>query len=222
MGYVLAGRPGEPRACARCSCTPWGAGAWPAPPWPTWPGRRCRPGSSWRPSRARACRAAAGNRAPGSAGHRPRPAAARGRAADVLPRRDRRWWPAWAPPRSAGTRSRSSCSSSWCCARRLRHDDRLAALDADLARLPGVLVAFSGGVDSGMLLAAAVRALGAGRVVAGRRRLSPSLPGPPSVRPRPRSPPRSGSATSSPRRTSSTAPDTSPTPATAAPSARPS
>jgi pyridinium-3,5-biscarboxylic acid mononucleotide sulfurtransferase len=54
-------------------------------------------------------------------------------------------------------------------------DDRLAALDADLARLPGVLVAFSGGVDSGMLLAAAVRALGAGRVVAATA-VSPSLP----------------------------------------------
>jgi uncharacterized protein (TIGR00268 family) len=54
-------------------------------------------------------------------------------------------------------------------------DDRLAALDADLARLPGVLVAFSGGVDSGMLLAAAVRSLGADRVVAATA-VSPSLP----------------------------------------------
>ncbi len=54
-------------------------------------------------------------------------------------------------------------------------DDRLAALDADLARLPGVVVAFSGGVDSGMLLAAAVRALGADRVVAATA-VSPSLP----------------------------------------------
>ena len=54
-------------------------------------------------------------------------------------------------------------------------DDRLAALEADLARLPGVLVAFSGGVDSGMLLAAAVRALGAERVVAATA-VSPSLP----------------------------------------------
>jgi uncharacterized protein (TIGR00268 family) len=54
-------------------------------------------------------------------------------------------------------------------------DDRLAALDADLARLPGVLVAFSGGVDSGMLLAAAVRALGAEGVVAATA-VSPSLP----------------------------------------------
>jgi uncharacterized protein (TIGR00268 family) len=53
--------------------------------------------------------------------------------------------------------------------------DRLAALDADLARLPGVLVAFSGGVDSGMLLAAAVRSLGADRVVAATA-VSPSLP----------------------------------------------
>ncbi len=54
-------------------------------------------------------------------------------------------------------------------------DDRLAALDADLARLPGVLVAFSGGVDSGTLLAAAVRALGPERVVAATA-VSPSLP----------------------------------------------
>jgi uncharacterized protein len=38
-----------------------------------------------------------------------------------------------------------------------------------------VLVAFSGGVDSGMLLAAAVRALGTGRVVAATA-VSPSLP----------------------------------------------
>jgi uncharacterized protein len=54
-------------------------------------------------------------------------------------------------------------------------DDRLQALEAQLAPLPGVLVAFSGGVDSGLLLAAAVRALGAGRVVAATA-VSPSLP----------------------------------------------
>ena len=54
-------------------------------------------------------------------------------------------------------------------------DLRLAALDAELAPLPGVLVAFSGGVDSGVVLAAAVRALGAGRVVAATA-VSPSLP----------------------------------------------
>ena len=54
-------------------------------------------------------------------------------------------------------------------------DDRLAALAAELTPLPGVLVAFSGGVDSGVLLAAAVRALGAGRVVAATA-VSPSLP----------------------------------------------
>jgi uncharacterized protein len=54
-------------------------------------------------------------------------------------------------------------------------DARLAALDAELSPLPGVLVAFSGGVDSGVLLAAAVRALGAGRVVAATA-ISPSLP----------------------------------------------
>jgi uncharacterized protein len=54
-------------------------------------------------------------------------------------------------------------------------DQRLAALDAELAALPGVLVAFSGGVDSGVVLAAAVRALGAERVVAATA-VSPSLP----------------------------------------------
>jgi pyridinium-3,5-biscarboxylic acid mononucleotide sulfurtransferase len=54
-------------------------------------------------------------------------------------------------------------------------DARLADLDALLRPLPGVLVAFSGGADSGVLLAAAVRALGAGRVVAATA-VSPSLP----------------------------------------------
>jgi uncharacterized protein len=54
-------------------------------------------------------------------------------------------------------------------------DDRLASLDAQFAPLPGVLVAFSGGVDSGVVLAAAVRALGADRVVAATA-VSPSLP----------------------------------------------
>jgi uncharacterized protein len=54
-------------------------------------------------------------------------------------------------------------------------DDRLTDLAAQLAPLPGVLVAFSGGVDSGVLLAAAVRALGADRVVAATA-VSPSLP----------------------------------------------
>ncbi len=54
-------------------------------------------------------------------------------------------------------------------------DERLAALEAELAPLPGVLVAFSGGVDSGVVLAAAVRALGADRVVAATA-ISPSLP----------------------------------------------
>ena len=54
-------------------------------------------------------------------------------------------------------------------------DDRLAALDAQFAPLTGVLVAFSGGVDSGVVLAAAVRALGTDRVVAATA-VSPSLP----------------------------------------------
>jgi uncharacterized protein (TIGR00268 family) len=54
-------------------------------------------------------------------------------------------------------------------------DDRLAVLTAELAAVPGVLVAFSGGVDSGVVLAAAVRALGADRVVAATA-VSPSLP----------------------------------------------
>jgi uncharacterized protein len=54
-------------------------------------------------------------------------------------------------------------------------DDRLAALEAELAPLPGVLVAFSGGVDSGVVLAAAARALGTDRVVAATA-VSPSLP----------------------------------------------
>jgi uncharacterized protein len=54
-------------------------------------------------------------------------------------------------------------------------DDRLAVLDAELAPLPGVLVAFSGGVDSGVVLAAAVRSLGVDRVVAATA-VSPSLP----------------------------------------------
>ena len=54
-------------------------------------------------------------------------------------------------------------------------DSRLSALHDELAPLPGVLVAFSGGVDSGVVLAAAVRALGAHRVVAATA-VSPSLP----------------------------------------------
>jgi uncharacterized protein len=54
-------------------------------------------------------------------------------------------------------------------------EERLAVLEAELAAVPGVLVAFSGGVDSGVVLAAAVRALGADRVVAATA-VSPSLP----------------------------------------------
>ncbi len=51
---------------------------------------------------------------------------------------------------------------------------RLAALDAQLREVDGLLVAFSGGADSAFLLAAAVRALGADRVVAATA-VSPSL-----------------------------------------------
>jgi uncharacterized protein len=54
-------------------------------------------------------------------------------------------------------------------------DRRLEALAHRLAGLGGVLVAFSGGADSALLLAAAVRALGADRVVAATA-VSPSLP----------------------------------------------
>jgi pyridinium-3,5-biscarboxylic acid mononucleotide sulfurtransferase len=43
---------------------------------------------------------------------------------------------------------------------------RMAALDADLRTRGSLLVAYSGGADSAFLLAAAVRALGAGRVIA--------------------------------------------------------
>ena len=54
-------------------------------------------------------------------------------------------------------------------------EDRLATLDAELSAVPAVLVAFSGGVDSGVVLAAAVRSLGVDRVVAATA-ISPSLP----------------------------------------------
>ena len=54
-------------------------------------------------------------------------------------------------------------------------DRRLADLADRLRRLGSVMVAFSGGADSAFLLAAAVRALGADRVVAATA-VSPSLP----------------------------------------------
>jgi len=52
--------------------------------------------------------------------------------------------------------------------------DRLTELDLQLLSLGSVLVAFSGGADSAFLLAAAVRALGPGRVAAATA-ISPSL-----------------------------------------------
>lgn len=45
-------------------------------------------------------------------------------------------------------------------------DQRLASLLANLAGLPGMVVTFSGGADSALVLAAAVRALGTDRVLA--------------------------------------------------------
>jgi uncharacterized protein len=54
-------------------------------------------------------------------------------------------------------------------------DQQLADLDAGLRGLGSVLVAFSGGADSAFLLAAAARALGTDRVVAGTA-VSASLP----------------------------------------------
>ena len=52
---------------------------------------------------------------------------------------------------------------------------RLAMLEEHLKAVGSVVVAFSGGADSALLLAAAVRALGAGRVLAATA-VSPSLP----------------------------------------------
>lgn len=54
-------------------------------------------------------------------------------------------------------------------------DTRLAALNRHLRDLGSVVIAFSGGADSAFLLAAAVRALGAGNVLAATA-VSPSLP----------------------------------------------
>lgn len=53
--------------------------------------------------------------------------------------------------------------------------DPLETLLTDMRRYPGLVVAFSGGVDSAFLLAAAIRTLGAGRVLAVTA-VSPSLP----------------------------------------------
>lgn len=55
-------------------------------------------------------------------------------------------------------------------------EERFAAMKARLAALDGVLVAFSGGVDSSVLLAGAMEALGRDRVLAVTAR-SPSMPG---------------------------------------------
>ena len=55
------------------------------------------------------------------------------------------------------------------------YEEKVARLLADLGALPGALVAFSGGVDSTMLLAAAVEALGKERTLAVTA-VSPSFP----------------------------------------------
>lgn len=54
-------------------------------------------------------------------------------------------------------------------------EEKLATLDGRLRELGSLLVAFSGGADSAFVLAAAVRALGPGRVVAATA-VSPALP----------------------------------------------
>jgi uncharacterized protein len=97
---------------------------------------------------------------------------------------------------------------------------RLADLDARLAQLGSVVVAFSGGADSAFLLAAAVRALGPYHVVAATA-VSSSLPARSWTRPRP-SPRSSASGTCTPGRTSWPSTATAATRATAATSARPS
>jgi pyridinium-3,5-biscarboxylic acid mononucleotide sulfurtransferase len=56
-----------------------------------------------------------------------------------------------------------------------RLEDKLASLTESIARLPSLLVAFSGGTDSAFLLAAAARTLGPDSVVAATA-VSPSLP----------------------------------------------
>ena len=100
-------------------------------------------------------------------------------------------------------------------------DLRLAALEADLRERGSVLVAYSGGADSAFLLAAAVRALGAGP---GRRRdRLLRLAARCRSATRPASSPRASASRCSPRRpTRWSARATAPTPATAATSARPS
>ena len=55
------------------------------------------------------------------------------------------------------------------------HDPRAERLVSEIAGYGGVLVAFSGGVDSGVVLAAAARALGPGRVAA-MTAASPAVP----------------------------------------------
>ena len=100
-------------------------------------------------------------------------------------------------------------------------DRRLAALDERLRELGSVLVAFSGGADSALLLAAAVRTLGSDRVVAatGYSHSLPEVERDPArdVRGAP-----SASSCSPRRPTSWSARAIAPTPASGATSARPS
>ena len=71
-------------------------------------------------------------------------------------------------------------------------ETRLTALEADLERRGSVMVAYSGGADSAFLLAAAVRALGAGPGRRPRPATPPRCRRPSATRPA-RSPSRSGS-----------------------------
>src|SRR3954468_6242875 len=163
-----APRPGRSRSRRRRRSRrpqrPWSpaaeSGSWRCP-------RRRRPSS--RPARSPTRR-----RAPSSTGSASR---SRGRRGCTPPWATTAGWsPSWRTPAPRhGWPSAFRRPEVWQPAGVPMLDDRLETLRAQFAPLPGVLVAFSGGVDSGVVLAAAVRALGADRVVAATA-VSPSLP----------------------------------------------